>query len=161
MDDHAAAALDHRRQGVLGHQECTFEAGVDRQIPLVFGAVRHRLRVVNAGVVEQDVDASVALQRLLDRALALVGEADVGDHEERLPAGFDDFSNDLQATLLTTPRDRDACALARQQDGGRLADPGAASGDQGGFASQLSRALARHRHRWLASPPVVSAPSIT
>jgi hypothetical protein len=80
-----------------------------------------------AGVVVQDVEPAEMAGRGLDGARDAVGIGDIGRDRDRAIAG------EMRA-LLARRRidlgDRDAGALAGEQDRGGAADPGARAGDQ-------------------------------
>jgi len=66
----------------LAHHECSFEADVHRGVP---GRFRQYLQLAGHdlhGVVDEDVDATVFLNRYINQLLHIRRFGDVGDHGE-------------------------------------------------------------------------------
>ena len=76
-DDPAAAALEHVRQRGLGKKERPGQVDSDDLVPFVFGHVGHRLVDGDAGVVDQDVQAAVEVDDLLDRSSTVTRTRDI------------------------------------------------------------------------------------
>jgi hypothetical protein len=75
-DDHDAsvAAALQRRPRVLGEQERAREQDGQQRIPPIFGELRYRRDVLEAGVGDDGVEAPEALERRIDgAAVALAG----------------------------------------------------------------------------------------
>ena len=88
IDDLAAAGRLHRRIDRLRAQEGAGEVGLDHAVPLGDVERVRRLADVDAGVVDEDVDAAELAGDALDHGgdRGLVG--DVGGHGDRLGAGL-------------------------------------------------------------------------
>src|SRR5215471_3698389 len=82
VDDDAATLGDHRGQDELRHQEGAFEIDVNLLIPLFFRALESRLRIVDAGVVEENVDAAVGIESFFDGSAAVAGRTHIGAEKE-------------------------------------------------------------------------------
>jgi hypothetical protein len=107
----------------LDMSHAPLEARVERRVPLLLGAVDRVVRVVDAGVVEEDVEAAAeGAQRLLGRSAAVVGDPGVGADEDGPAARRLDRSRDLPASRLVPPGQRDARALRGEEPRRRLAD---------------------------------------
>src|SRR5206468_11326616 len=104
--------------------------------PLLLGAVGDGVREEDAGVVEQDVKPLEDLQRLVDGAPAVVGQAHVGADEDPLRARALDLVQDDAPAHLVPPDQGDLRPLARAQHGRRPADPGRSPRDQGYLSRQ-------------------------
>ena len=77
-DDSAAAfAARHVPRRVLRTEERSFEVRVDCGVPLLLGELRDRCAGIDAGVVDEDVEPAVALDRLDDEGRDLVLVADI------------------------------------------------------------------------------------
>src|SRR5215471_10978737 len=97
VDDDAATLRDHGGQNEFRHQEGAFEVDVDLLVPLFFGTFEGCLRIEDAGVVEENVDAAVGVESFFDSAAAVTGGTDVGAEKdsgiaELLEALEDSFS---------------------------------------------------------------------
>ena len=78
IDDASPAVLFH-----VGHRQpagvkCAREVDGDNRIPLVDREFLDRIDVLNAGIVDQDVDRSELGTGLIDHVFDLVGIGDVG-----------------------------------------------------------------------------------
>ena len=73
-DDASVAAALQRGPGVLGEQERAREQDGQQRIPAIFGELRDRRDVLEAGVGDDGVKAPEALERRIDGgAVALAG----------------------------------------------------------------------------------------
>ena len=71
MDAATATAADHRLGCELREEERAFEVGVNRLIPHLFTYPNEQTRWEDSGVIDQDVDASEPLHRLVDHFLRI------------------------------------------------------------------------------------------
>ena len=80
---------DHQRPHVLDAEEGARQVGFQHQMPGFLGHVGQGRRETggqDAGVVDEDVDATERLGDPIDRVLHLPGAADVRSHDERANA---------------------------------------------------------------------------
>ena len=94
------------------------------------------MRIENAGVVEENVEASEGAYGFIDGAAAFGGLANVGAQEDGLPAAFQDLFDNGVAALLVAAGDGDFGAFPGEEQGGGFADAGGASGDERDFVLQ-------------------------
>lgn len=112
VDDAAAAALDQVRQGGVGAVKDAAEVGGDDLLPLLDGHTPNRPIAVDAGVVNEDVEATVLLDRRLHERRALIGVGDVGEDGQRGAALLNNLTDDFLGGLLTlVVVDDDLCAV--------------------------------------------------
>jgi hypothetical protein len=86
VDDHAPALRDHGGQRGLRHQEGAFQVDINLLVPFFLGALERVVRVEDAGVVEEDVEAAECAHGFANGAHALGGSANIGAEEDRLAA---------------------------------------------------------------------------
>ena len=96
MEDHSAAALGHRPRDALRHEERPFQVRGDDRVPVALLHLQERGLVVDAGVVDEDVDPRPALERRRDDALDVLGDGDVGRVRESAPAEDDGLLEGLE-----------------------------------------------------------------
>ncbi len=123
-------------QGELRHQERAFQVDVNLQVPFFLAAIERGVGIENAGVVEENVEASEGSYGFVDGAVAFGGLANVGAQEDGLAARFENLRGDRMAALLVAARDRDLGAFLGEEDGSGFADAGSASGDESDFVFQ-------------------------
>ena len=80
VDDDAAAAGDHVCEGRLHGEEDALEVRVDAAVPVVFARLEDRPLEPDAGGVDEDVEATVTVERLGHDALAVGDARDVAEH---------------------------------------------------------------------------------
>ena len=87
-DNRPAAALDHFRQGEFRREKHAHEIHFPQPPGVRFGEFRgfDASRAENAGVVVENVDAPIGLDRLGDDAFGVFRLADVGANEDDLAA---------------------------------------------------------------------------
>ena len=87
----------------LDHSEVALHVDLEGLVPGALVDAEHRTEVrVGRGVVHQDVDLAVGLQRLVEHVLSLVGVADVAGDGRRVAAlGPDLVRHGLQAFDLS------------------------------------------------------------
>src|SRR3989441_2406136 len=140
IDDAATALLSdqHLRHGAR-HQERAAEVHLDHPIPVLILHPHEELVVRDAGVVDEDIDASKLLPRRAHEAIAVVTARRVGDDaERRAPLRFKIFHHALQ-TVAVAPRDYHGRAVLGQPRADGRADPAPAAGDDRDLA--VERAL--------------------
>ena len=125
------APLDHVRQHRLAHEE---RAGqVDRQhlVPVLVGHLQHGLVDRDPGVVDEDVEAPVLLDDLVDGAPAVLRRADVALVERGgQPVLGQRVDERLGGLLIAAVAGRDVGALLGQAAADGRADPARAAGDE-------------------------------
>ena len=75
---------DHAGQREFRHQESAFQVDVNLQVPFFLAAIERGMGIENAGVVEEDVEASEGAYGFIDGAAAFGGLANVGAQEDGL-----------------------------------------------------------------------------
>jgi hypothetical protein len=85
VDDASAAAVEHVDDGGFAHVEGAGEVDAQDFVPVVDAHFPDGPVDGDAGVVDEDVEAAVLLDDLLDDALAVVGVADVALMQVRVP----------------------------------------------------------------------------
>jgi hypothetical protein len=94
-------------------------------------SVRRLDRLLDACVVEGDVEAAEALDRSVKRRTDVVGARDVTGHGERVAAGLLDHSRRLAVAVGGDVGHDDVRAFAGEGQRGGAADAGRRSGDEG------------------------------
>src|ERR1044071_9311235 len=116
---------------------------------MLVGNVFDRLRVLlKRGVVDEDVERSIFVDRLLHGGATEIRIAHVAGDEETAAAfvAFDDALRFFRVDLLDVEvDDRDVRAFAREQHRDRAADAGVAAGDDRDFALELAASLILRR----------------
>ena len=138
VDDPARALLAEDLGGELGHGEVTLEVDIDDDVPFLFGHVEDHPVAQDAGVVDQDVEPSEGVERLLDHALA---SGHVGDRVvvgDSIAAGVLDRGHDLvggcrlavefAALRAAVVVDHDLRALGGEQEGVSASDSASGAG---------------------------------
>src|SRR5262249_40405031 len=121
----------------------TVEVDRERLTPVVVAELDEGRLARHAGVVDEDVDAAERIGQIVDDFGRAGKLRQVEPAHLAVPAGALDLACRRTGTrFVAAPRDADVEAVTRERDGGRLADAGVRSGDDGG----------RHR-RILASGP--------
>src|SRR5205814_1220212 len=87
----------------------------------------------DAGVVHEDVDGSEDAHGFGDHAANTLFVGDLGGHEQGLAAGAGDRFGHGTAGVRVAFGDDDGGAFFGEEFAGRLADAGAAAGDNGDF----------------------------
>src|SRR5207248_7314924 len=98
-------------------------------IPELDRRLVHRADTTDPGVVEQHVDASVALGGIFGERGARFGIGHVDDERRRHSAGVADLRDGVVRGGEVDVGDDDATALAREQQRRRPADAGTRAGD--------------------------------
>jgi hypothetical protein len=133
------APSDHAHEGA---------AQVDRRqaVALIVADLVGRLdRLLDAGVVEGDVQATQPLDAGAQRRLDVVGPRYVAGDGERLAANLLDQLRRLLVAVGGDVGDYDACALAGEGEGGGASDAVGRSGDERDLACEAP-VLARGEH---------------
>src|SRR5665213_3568608 len=100
IDDAAPAGPDHRHQQRLRDVEKAVERDVDDLGPLIVAHARHHRIIVNASIVDDDLNRAL----IEDRHKGCIACASVGDVERksfRSTAGCDDPGGNLTSALKT------------------------------------------------------------
>ncbi len=134
------AALHHVAGGGLRGEEGPLEVHVEDEVVVLLADLEERLADLDAGVVDEDVEAPEGGDGGADEALGLRGDADVGAERDGLPAQLLDLRRDgARFVLLAVVVHGHVGALAREAQGDGLADAARAAGDEGGLAFESHR----------------------
>ena len=85
-DAPAAAGVDHELRGGLRREERALEVDAEHQVVVLLADVHERLADLDAGVVDEDVEAAERRVRIAHELLGLRGHAHVGAQRDRRPA---------------------------------------------------------------------------
>ena len=130
VDDRSAAVAGHVRNGVLGAEVDGADHVVDRPCSNRRCQVDHRAPLIPVGVVHQDVELAVAVDREVDHVLNRSGFLlDVGENERGLTAGRADLGDRLFALGVVDVCDDDLRAFLRHQLRRALTDALGRAGD--------------------------------
>jgi hypothetical protein len=131
------AVVQHQRDLVLEAQEHAAQVDAEDPVPLGLGEVGQWLGVLlDAGVVERDVEVPERLDGLVECRLDLVGRGDVAAHGEGASAGLVDQPSRFVVVLLGHVGDDHAGALAGERECRGAADTGRGAGDEGDLAGE-------------------------
>ncbi len=113
------------------------QVGPDHRVPVL---LVHVEEVADggrpAGVVDQDVERSVAVDCCLEQAVSGLGETDIARHGHHLCAILAKLIGDSFDLVLVQRRQDQPAALPGQPPGDTLADPSAGAGDDGHLSFQ-------------------------
>ena len=108
-------------------------------VELLFGDGLDRAELVNAGVVDEDVEAAKVFDGCVDDALRFGGLGDVAPHGDSLAAGRGDGGDDgVRAGLAGGVIDDDGCAFRGEGFGDGGADAFGCAGDDCDFACEFA-----------------------
>ena len=128
--------------GGLRGEEGALEVHVEDEVVVGFADVEERLADLDAGVVDEDVEAAEGGDGGTDQARSLRRHADVGAQHDRLAAELLDLRRDgARLVLLAVEVHGHVGALARKAQGDGLPDPARAAGHEGGLACESHRVL--------------------
>ncbi len=131
VDDRAAAALDHVRDGVLAAEEHAADVDGHDLVPGVDVGVDDR--VVGGrhdpGVVVEHVQAAIRVDRRVDHRLGVGLPGNVGGDSDRLAAGVAYLPGGVLGGLRADVGQHQARALGREHPGRDPAHPAARAGD--------------------------------
>jgi hypothetical protein len=110
----------------------------DHRVPLVLGELVDRIRVLDARIVDQDVQAPEAARRGLDRVVNLLGLRHVGAVKGDLDPGLalEGRTGLLDLVRVAEPVQHHLAAFLGERPGHGEPDPAGRSGDEGGLALQ-------------------------
>src|SRR5690606_26949377 len=111
-----------------------------------------RLVVENAGIVHEDIDAVIALQRLGDEVVDVEPLRDIAAMEDRLTAPGIDGIRHLGPDLVVDVGDEHLGSLLGQTLGASAADPLGRSGDNGNLSLE-QHGVPRKGDDFALSPP--------
>ncbi len=127
----ALIVLEHELDLVLHAQESAAEVDCHEAVPLVVADLGGRLdRLLDARVVEGDVQATESLHRGVQCRFDVVGARDVAGHGERLAASLLDHASRLLVAVGCDVGDHDAGTFAPERQCGGAADAAGRSGDE-------------------------------
>jgi hypothetical protein len=86
--------------------------------------------MVDPGIVEQNIDTTELLQRLIDSLPAIFREAHIGADEYRRTTSIVDFLCDLLASLLVASGEDDRRPFLGEQGGGGAPDARGSASNQ-------------------------------
>ena len=142
VDDAPPARLTHERHGVLRRPVERLHVDREDAIELVLGDVLHRLAALrHPGVVDHDVEAAVALDRLRDESAGVVVARHVRVDEPGLAARPADGIRHPAAVLLVDVVDDDPGSFGREAPADPLAESRAAPGDDRHFSFETHALL--------------------
>jgi hypothetical protein len=121
----------HQLDLVLHGHERAAQVDRDEAVPFVVGDLVRRVdRLLDAGVVERDVQAPEPLNCRAQRRANVVGARDVAGHREHLAARRLDQPCGLAVAVRRDIRHDDACAFAGEGKRGGAADAARRPGDE-------------------------------
>ena len=139
--------LDHLLRRRLGAQPRAGEVDGDDLVPAVDREVDERGLVLDAGVIDHDVEPTERLDGLVDQRLHLVGFGDVRLDAEAFAAGLGDLIEGGRALVagvaVADPVDHHARPLGGHRDGDRLPDTSRRAGHDRHFVLELHEATVR------------------
>src|SRR5690606_31144056 len=106
-------------------------------VPLVDAEHLERRERHDAGVVDEDVDASEPPGGAVDEGLYLIAVGDVGGDGEGLPAVLFDLGRERLDPVSAAGAEHEAGTLGTEVAGGGLAEPAARAGDDDDFPFDL------------------------
>jgi hypothetical protein len=89
-------------------------------------------------VVDGDIQATKALDRLVEEIAHVVLAADIGAHEFRFGAKSAQFSDQRPPGIIASTGDNDARTFLRECERGCAADAGQRAGDESGFSRKVA-----------------------
>ncbi|MCY1181310.1 hypothetical protein D9M73_218080 [compost metagenome] len=155
--DHPAPALGaHARQTQTGAVEHRRQVDRDDRIPTLHRKLVHRCHVLNAGIVDQDIDAAELALGVGDHVGNLCRIADIGRVVADLAAKLFDLGNNV-GRIAKTVEDQVGPGPG-QAEGDPQADAAGGTGDQCGLARKsrheyLTQCQWRRRCRSPRRPP--------
>src|SRR5581483_5522349 len=139
IDDLAATAALHGGMDRLAAQEGAGEIGVDHARPLVVLEQIRRLADVDAGIVDEDVDAAEFARHASDHGIDRIPVGDVGGHGNRLDATGCEIGYRLLGFRRIAPDNGERCSSATEAAGHAQPDTAIAAGDDGDPAAEIER----------------------
>ena len=131
-------ALDHVPCCGLGAQPHAGEVDSDHVVPDLERHLEKWMLFFDAGVVDEDVEAAVRLDRRSDEPLDLVGLRDIsGDRDSPGAEALDLFHEFLGWRAGAVIVDDDACALTRERQRNRSTNACVASRDERDLLPQV------------------------
>jgi hypothetical protein len=131
--------LEHELDLVRHAQESAAEVDCHEAVPFVVADLGGRLdRLLDARVVEGDVEAVEPLHRGLQCRFDVLGARDGAGHGERLAAGLLDHASRLLVAVGGDVGDHDARTVAPERECGGAADAAARSGDERDLAVEAA-----------------------
>src|SRR6185437_13062047 len=152
VDDASPAAADHWHDERPGHVEKAVDRDIQHTVPLAGSHPGERRIVVDAGIVDQDLDRP-GLQRRLQHPLGLLRVCDVEGQRLGSSTGRSDLRSQLRGGLRLPPGVyEDMMPVLRQPAADCSAELTAASSDE-----RTLRSVVRHRGaKCVVEPPRMS-----
>jgi hypothetical protein len=142
VDDLAAAALRaHLLRALLDADQNPEAVDAHDLVELVLGDVHHVLRLRDARVVEQHVEAPELADGGRNRVADAGAVGDVASDADRLAAGTGDLACDRVGSFLIEVGDRYGGALRAQAEGDPAADPATGSRDHATVSVEPSHSV--------------------
>lgn len=137
VDDRAATVGEHERDLVFHAQEHPADVHGHDAVELVVGDVgQGRGRLLDTGVVERGVEATVGVDRGGQCGLDVLGAGDVAAHRQGVAAEVGDGSGGVTNTVLADVGDDDVGSGAGEGQGGGAADAAGRAGDERGLSGE-------------------------
>ena len=147
VDDRAALAGGHPRPDERGQSKRPLEIDAQNLVPQLFGDARRvRVKRRDAGVVDEDVDASQLSVDSLDERVDVAPAPHVTGMAEAAPPEVDDLARDSVARVLLAARDHDVGSRPSEAERHRASEAARASRDERD-ASVRSKSSAADRGR--------------
>ena len=139
IDDPPASLMSHVRQHREHQEERTPEVGLHRIVVVRQLHVVQRTDLDDSGVVDQDVDAAVVLDRLRDGAFDILALANIRWHDQHLGGRLPvvDIVRGPPEFVLVASDERDARAFSGELPCEHESEPARSAGDDNRFAAEV------------------------
>src|ERR1043166_2730123 len=122
----------------LRGKEYPFQIQIHDRVVLLLGHVPEIVALLDAGVVDEDVDLAEGFQPLIDEAIGATDARQISFDDGRFCVGrFDECASFLRAFIVPMIIDDDVRTAPSQALGDRLSDSLAAAGDNGDFSGEI------------------------
>src|SRR6266481_8490261 len=135
---HDRRAVGHQRQRLLYGEERAFDVDAERLVEVGLGDLAERHEFAQAGVGEEDVDATLLL---LHRRVQSIQIREIGDVPLDAADVLADLAHRRVELGLTAPGDEDVRAFRGEPSCGGEADSAVAPGDDGDLAFELCHGI--------------------
>src|SRR6185503_7467957 len=131
VDDAATAVAAHDRNDLLDETDQAEQVRLEHRAQAVQRNVLDGAEVSGTGVVDQGIDALIASQRLVDDAVTIRVDRDVGRHGVRPARVAGDLLDKLDQPVPAACHGNHRGAAPCQPERRRAADPGGSPGHDG------------------------------